>query len=236
MISIMTTTIRQRFFCTSSFNCGCLITSMKTSQCLFCCTLLPPSVTLKHNMWLHVTAGHNGCTCVPVFALDRVPAWTSSSRQWMKSLKLTSSPESRRSVTSDTQKQAHVINLHNIMPALLTNLNKWTDRGKSVTKVLTKDNGRKSQAWIWAVFSFTLWSQCVSSVINHWLTTTKLLSHRKELNRQTQFKCGHTNGMLWKWVYCLSSFQVEDYFNSIPQRVTNDTKEVVQSEWAHLRS
>ena len=26
------------------------------------------------------------------------------------------------------------------------------------------------------------------------------------------------------------SFQVEDYFNSIPQRVSNDTKDLVQSE------
>lgn len=35
---------------------------------------------------------------------------------------------------------------------------------------------------------------------------------------------------------CLSSFEVEDYFNSIPQTVTNDTLVVVQGEWAHLLS
>ncbi len=31
---------------------------------------------------------------------------------------------------------------------------------------------------------------------------------------------------------CLYLFQGEDYFNSIPQMVTNDTKDVVESESA----
>lgn len=56
-----------------------------------------------------------------------------------------------------------------------------------------------------------------------------------DIHSRTVFSQQKSDDKLRQWLnVCCSGFQVEDHFNSIPQTVTNDTRDVVQRECPRL--
>lgn len=85
------------WLCLNSWSVLC--PSAPWHKCWFCCSLLPPCVSLRSDMLLLIKK-KKGLLFVSVIVLSRLAAWASFSPQWIKPTKLISHPKSTRWVTS----------------------------------------------------------------------------------------------------------------------------------------